>query len=435
MQRKSGELDFAEIGTVFNEVTSTLVGGVSARNSQPLMQDLQTIQNGIENLLAKHPEQFQGEAAIHAQNIADQLNLEMQAIKSIGTDPYAAKYINDVQRDLIDIVQGDDQLAALATGHGHAGFAPVPDLLVPPAPFQGNAEQTAFMRKFAADAVELGDRAVGVLAQGAGANSTETQQVIDDIGAYVSNANAFTIAQGGLYSARFNNEFAMDGVNGTASRALIHGLQTGDAGEVKAAANVLAANAADVAGNMLGIGDTPVPTGNGIPAQFESFAQAGAVFNDATTKLIGGIYDGVQNDGNRQSILADLNATRTGLSDLLTAHPEQFQDAAGHHVQQIVSLLGKEIGAVEAAGSAPQSAGQINTIHRTIVGIVENDPALKALATNGDTAGFSPLPNANGAKHIALTPPFDPGTQHDVAAGHHGGESGGPHFGFEHFWG
>jgi hypothetical protein len=434
MQKKSGELDFAEIGTVFNEVTSTLVGGVSARNSHLLTQDLQTIQNGMENLLAKHPEQFQGETAIHAQNIADQLNLEMQAIKSIGTDPYAAKYINDVQRDLIDIVQGDDQLAALATANGHAGFAPVPDLLVPPAPFHGNAEQTDFMRKFATDAVDLGDRAVASLAQGAGPNSAETQQLIGDITAYVSNANAFTVAQGGLYSARFNNEFALDGVNGTASRALIHGLQTGDAGEVQAAANVLAANAADVAGNMLGIGDTPVPTGNGIPAQFDSFAQVGAVFNDATTKLIGGIYDGVQNDGNRQSILTDLTATRTGLSDLLTAHPEQFQGATGQHVQQIVSLLGKEIGAVEAGGSTPQSAGQINTLHRTIVATVENDPALKALATNGDTVGFSPLPDANGAKHIAHTPAFDPGPQHDVA-GHHGGGSGGPHLGFEHFWG
>jgi hypothetical protein len=36
------------------------------------MQNLQTVQTGLENLLAKHPEQFQGEAAVHAQNIVDQ---------------------------------------------------------------------------------------------------------------------------------------------------------------------------------------------------------------------------------------------------------------------------------------------------------------------------------------------------------------------------
>jgi hypothetical protein len=435
MKQHAKELDFAEIGTVFNEVTTSLVGGVSARNSQLLTRDLQTIQNGIENLLAKHPEQFQGETAVHAQNIADQLNLEMQAIKSIGTDPYAAKYINDVQRDLIDIVQGDNQLAALATQNGHSGFAPVPDLLVPPTPFHGNAEQTEFMRQFAGDAVQLGDRAQALVTQGVAPNGAETQQLVQDITAYVNNANAFTVAQGGLYSARFNNEFALDGVNGTASRALIQGLETGDAGAVKAAANVLAANAADVAGNMLGVGDTPVPTGNGIPAQIGSFAQAGAVFNDATTKLIGGVYDGTQNDGNRQSILTDLNATRTGLSDLLGAHPEQFQGATGKHVQQIVDLLGKEIGAVEAAGSAPQSATQINTIHRSIVGIVDKDPGLKALATDGDAVGFAPLPDANGAKHIAQGPAIDPGMHGDVASGHHGNGPGGQHLGFEHFWG
>src|SRR5262249_116476 len=149
------------------------------------------------------------------------------------------------------------QLAALSKRDGASGFAAVPDLLVPPAPFQGNAEQTAFMRKFATDAVDLGDRAVSLVEQGGAGNRPETQKLVEVITVYVNNANSFTVAQGGLYSARFNNEFAVDGVNGTASRALIHGLQTGNGGEVQAAAKVLAANAADVAGNMLGVGDAP----------------------------------------------------------------------------------------------------------------------------------------------------------------------------------
>ena len=432
MKQNSRQLDFAQIGTIFNEATTTLVGGVNARNSQLLLKDLQTVQTSLEGLLTKHPERFQGEAAIHAQNIVDQVNLEMHAIKSIGTDPYAAKYINDVQRDLIDIVQGDDQLAALATRGGASGFAPVPALLVPPAPFQGNAEQTAFMRKFAADAVDLGSHAVNLIEQGAAPNSAETQKLVQDITAFVNNANAFTLQQGGLYSARFNNEFALDGVNGTASRALIHGLQTGNADEVKAAANVLAANAADVAGNMLGIGDTPAPTGSGIPPHIDTLAQAGAVFNDATTKLIGGVYDGSQNDGNRQSILNDLNATRTGLSDLLAAHPEQFQGVAGKHVQQIVTLLGKEIAAVETAGTGPHSMDSINAVHRSIVAIVQNDPALKAIATDGDTVGFSPLPKGPGP----TLPPYEThGVHHDVLAGHHMNEPGAHHVSFEHLWG
>jgi hypothetical protein len=438
MKQRTQDLDFAQIGTVFNEVTTALIGGVTERNSQLVMKDLQTIQTGLDSLLAKHPEQFQGEAAVHAQNVADQLNLEMQAVKSIGTDPYAAKYINDVQRDLIDIVQGDDQLAALATRHGANGFGAVPDLLAPPAPFPGNAEQTAFMRQFASDAVTLGDRAVNLVEQGAAPTGGETQQLVQDIAAYVNNSNAFTLAQGGLYSARFNNEFALDGVNGTASRALIQGLQAGNADEVKAAANVLAANAADVAGNMLGIGQTPVPTGNGIPAHIDTFAQAGAVFNDATTRLIGGVYDGTQNDGNRQSILTDLNATRTGLSDLISAQPDQFQGATGKHVEQVVSLLGKEIGAVQAAGSGAHGADQINNIHRSIVAIVQNDTALKALSTDGDNVGFSALPQgpANGSQHVASVPHSgSQGSPHDPAGGQHGNESGGHHTDFAHLWG
>ena len=204
---------------------------------------------------------------------------------------------------------------------------------------------------------------------------------------------------------------------------------------MKAAANVLAANAADVAGNMLGIGDAPVPTGNGIPAHIDTFAQAGAVFNDATTKLIGGVYDGTQNDGNRQSILNDLNATRTGLSDLITAHPDEFQGATGTHVQQIVSLLGKEIGAVEAAGSGSHGMVPINAIHRGIIAIVQNDPALQSIATDGDNVGFSALPQGSQLPHVANNQPSDPRPQHDGLAEHHGSEPGVHHTGFEHLWG
>ena len=47
----------------------------------------------------------------------------------------------------------------------------------------------------------------------------------------------------------FWNEFRSDGTSGTAASALIEGLQTHNAGEVAAAAEQLAANSADVAGN------------------------------------------------------------------------------------------------------------------------------------------------------------------------------------------
>ena len=182
------------------------------------------MQTGLQNLLQTHPEQFQGVSAIHAQNVVDQLNLEMNAIKTVGMEPFAAKYINDVQRDLIDIVQGDDALVALATKGNHNGFAAVPDLLVPPAEFQGDQMQTDFMKNFAATSQSLADKAVA-LADNHG--SARMQQLVSDIQTFEKGASEFSLKQGALYSARFDNEFAENGVNGTTSRALIDGLQTG----------------------------------------------------------------------------------------------------------------------------------------------------------------------------------------------------------------
>src|SRR5262249_50831282 len=162
-----------------------------------------------------------------------------------------------------------------------------------------------------------------------GGSAEAKQQLVGEIQAYAQNANEFTIAQGGLYSARFNNEFAQDGVNGTASRALIDGLQSGNCDKVHEAAEVLTANAADVAGNALGIGEDPPATGTGIPDQITSVAQAGMVFNDATTKLIGGVYD-----GNRQSIHDDLAGTQQGLKDLIDQG--QINGAASSHANKVV---------------------------------------------------------------------------------------------------
>jgi hypothetical protein len=384
--------DFAQLGTIFNDATTRLVGGVTPTNAHTVLADLQKVQSGLQQLITTLPNPFQGETAIHAQNIVDQLNLEMTAIKSIGSDPYAAKYVNDVHRDVLDIIHADTNLTALATQHGANGFAAVPGLIAPPAPFNGNAEQTAFMTQFAADAQTLGARAVDLSNSGAAPNSAAVTQLIHDVQAFDTSVNHFTVAQGGLYSARFNNEFASDGVNGTASRALIHGLQSANAGEVQAAANVLAANAADVAGNMLGLGATPPPPSGGIPAHIDTFAQAGTVFNDATARLIGGVYDGLNNDGNRKAIVNDLTATKAGLEALGAQHPEQFQGGAAHQLLTIETLLGKEIAAVQGSGTNPHAAATINELHRDILTIVQHSPVLQGAANSGDLTGFTALP-------------------------------------------
>lgn len=381
---KSRTLSFAEIGDIFDDATTRMVGGVNALNKGAILKDIARVQTGLEQLLEANPDDFQGVAGIHAQNIIDQLNLERDAIKALGSDPFAPKYINDVQRDLIDIVQGDDQLLALATEGGRNGFAAVPDLLVPPSQFQGNAEQTAFMRNFAAVSQDFADRAVALVEQNA--SDEAKQQFISEVREYADTANAFTRAQGGLYSARFDNEFAQEGVHGTASRALIDGLETGNADKVRAAAEVLANNAADVAGNMLGIGDDPpAPTGNGIPDQIESFAQAGTIFNDATSKLIGGVYD-----GNRQSVHDDLTAARQGIVDLLAQ--DQFDGRSEARVNRIVDLLGRELKIIDNADAGPLAATRINDLHSKIIDMVQKDATLAAAATEDGANGFMALP-------------------------------------------
>jgi len=414
---KKDAATFAQLGEIFNDATTRLVGGVSDQNQAKILKDLSIVQSGLQHLIQQNPDEFQGVSGVHAQNVVDQINLEISAVKSVGTDPFAPKYINDVQRDLIDIVQGDAHLAELASQGGHNGFGPVPDLLVPPAQFQGNAEQTKFMQDFITTTQGFVDRANAL----AGHNDpAAVQQLVGEIQAYAKAANAFAVAQGGLYSARFNNEFADSGVNGTASRALIDGLQTGNADKIHAAGEVLAANAADVAGNMLGIGADPPPAaGNGIPDHIDTIAQAGTVFNDATTKLIGGVYD-----GNRQSIHNDLAAVQQGFTDLVAQN--KLDGQAKSDAAHIAELIGREIALVDGGGQ--NAAAKINALHTQVIETVHKDAALAG--QTGD-AGFMALPGklpGDGAVQVGHgnghgrsgSDPHDGGSAHHAGMDQHG---------------
>ena len=59
-----------------------------------------------------------------------------------------------------------------------------------------------------------------------------------------ANIQYYVMAQGGVFSARFNNEFtAQRRFQGTASAEMIKGLQTDNAALIKGAAAVMVANA------------------------------------------------------------------------------------------------------------------------------------------------------------------------------------------------
>ena len=254
---------------------------------------------------------------VHAQNIADQMNFLKSQISNFGTDSFTPKFINDVVRDVQDIVASDPALTTIAQQGNHSGFQQVSNLLTPPTPFADSGQQSTTLLQFISDSNSLAQRAQAAV--GMDPNSPTVQTLIHDIQTFSTNADVYSTAQGGLFSARFNNEFTLNGVQGTASRELVTALQNKDANLVNGAADVLTANANDVQGNMLtqqAQQATPVtsaPNG-GIPANIQNVHIAGLVFNDAVTKLLGGVYA-----GNQQSIVNDLNATATGLQNAATA--------------------------------------------------------------------------------------------------------------------
>jgi hypothetical protein len=178
---------------------------------------------------------------------------------------------------------------------------------------------------------------------------------------------------------------------------------------------------------MLATGDTFTPAPNGgIPAFIDTVHDAGIVFDDAMTKLVGGVYS-----GNQTSIVNDLNATATGLQN--TIKDQGLTGQALHDVQHIISLLGQEtalVSGINTANPTPVSAvnGQIGQIQAQILNIVNHDATLATMAVGADaTTGFVALPPGAAPAH-------GPGSGPVVVA--HGGPDGGPdlhHLG--HMWG
>ena len=148
---------FAEIGTLFNSISNETEGGVTPKNQQLLLNQVSTVQTQLQSLIdsgALNNLDGAGNPAIslvHAQNIADQLNFLKTEIGAFGTAANVPpKFINDVVRDLQDIVASDPQLTALAHQGNHAGFEQFSFLLAPPTPFPDTPLQTDTLLKFIA---------------------------------------------------------------------------------------------------------------------------------------------------------------------------------------------------------------------------------------------------------------------------------------------
>ena len=397
----------AQIGTVYNAITDELLGGVSPVNQQLLLNQVKYIQNGVQNLI-KNGQIPAGVSQVHAQNVADQMDFLQQQISQYNTNPYASKYINDVVRDVQDIVRGDDALAQMA---GNTGFQQVSNLLKTPTPYPDNTVQTTTLQNFITDSNGLASRAQAVASGGTDAT------LIQDIQTFTKYYDAYSQKQDGLFTARFNNELTSHGVQGTASKELIAGLETHNTALINGAAEVLNQNAADVASNM-SAGGTNVAQGSTLAqiGTVNTVHDAGIIFDDATTKLIGGAYvgttvNGAADPGNKASIVADLQATASGLKNAITNQNLTGQALAD--ANKVIGLLGHEADLVNnATGQVSLQNTAIGVDQAAILNIINHDATLHDLATGvqnfataaaavGDTTtGFSSLPSTNAGQAL-----------------------------------
>ena len=387
------------ITDLFNDATTREIGGISPDQVNLIVSDLVGVQQGLN---AAFP-QVTDLTSLHAQVIANQLSEEIASVENansvtgtpiLGTDlgQFVGRAINDIHRDIIDIAQGDPGLQAVFNP------TPLPALNTPAAPFHDDATQTAFVTQFIQDSNHLGQAAIAIENN---SFNGDIAGLVQQIQTFQANANAFDQSQGGLWSARFWNELRADGTAGVAANALIDGLQTHNAGEVNAAAQQLAMNASDVAGNNL-------KADGGNYADVIATAQASAVTPAAGQAAEGGA--GTQTSGTSQDPAQGTTAAGTAASGTgAQASTGASQDhAAGDSHASQAGVDGAES---QASAGAPRDRG---------AGGNHTSQSADGGADGGGWAGMlhdhtatSAQPHENFADFTALTDPMHAGGFHD----------------------
>jgi hypothetical protein len=240
--------NLAEIGVIFNDLASISLGGINADNTAQATADTNAIVTDLQALMAANPTLFGGLTGIHADTVMRQLQLENTYIAQAGISPDAARGSNDNILDMIDIIQGDTNLANMANQGGVSGFTPFGDALNPTPRYQDNDAQTNFWANFIADGNTLGQQAQQLVGSG---DAAAISSLITQLQTFEKNATDFDLAQGGIFGARFDNELTPSSTLGAEVDAMIKGLNTGNVALVAAAAGVIHDNAADVAGNNI----------------------------------------------------------------------------------------------------------------------------------------------------------------------------------------
>jgi hypothetical protein len=243
--------NLAEIGVIFDDAANRILGGVNADNAGIITNDVNAVISDMQALMAANPLQFGGLTGVHAETIVRQLQLELTYINQAGITPDAGRASNDNILDIVDIVQGDTNLANMATQGGVTGFTALPDALAPTPKYIDNDAQTGFWSNFIAQSNSLGQQAIHTV----GGDAQAVTALIGDLQAFQQTVTNFDAAQGGIFEARFDNELLGNtSTLGAEVSKMIEGLQSGNAALVAAAAEEMHANAADVGGNNVPIG-------------------------------------------------------------------------------------------------------------------------------------------------------------------------------------
>lgn len=251
--------NLAEIGAIFNDAASHILGGVNADNKQIITDDMNAVITGLQDLIQTQPMLFGGITGIHAETVMRQAQLEINYINQAGISPDAGRASNDNILDMIDIIQGDTNLANMAVQGGVTGFSMFPDALKPTPRYQDSDAQTSFWANFIADGNSLGQQAIHLVGSG---DTAAIASLITQLQTFEKNASEFDLAQGGIFEARFDNELTPSSTLGAEVDAMIKGLNTGNHALVAAAASVIHDNAADVGGNNIPVtGGTYNPDG------------------------------------------------------------------------------------------------------------------------------------------------------------------------------
>jgi hypothetical protein len=252
--------NLAEIGVIFNDLASQILGGVNADNAARISGDVNALITDMQALMTANPLLFGGLTGVHAEAVVRQLELENQYIAQAGISPDAGRASNDNLLDIIDIIQGDTNLANMASQAGISGFTPFGDALNPTPKYLDNDAQTTFWANFIAQSNSLGQAAIAAVTAH---DAAATAAVIADLHAFQTDVTNFDAAQGGIFQARFDNELLGDtSTLGAEVSKMVEGLQTGNAALVSAAAEQMHANSADVGGNNVPVnGGTYNPDG------------------------------------------------------------------------------------------------------------------------------------------------------------------------------